>query len=211
MRSKAEIYKEVTDMINDGYKILDYATEQTSSPEERFKNYFTRNQILPKLNSSFFKIPALHNVEVLLLYLSKKVLAVLRSDRIDIFESLLVFFALVMGETNLKCYTVPEQIFQDHIFYEMVVVNQFWLVQTLNLLKESGLDETWNTWATWSFLLSRGDHRLHDEMNSLARINYEEIFIDLRKLYFIIVICMVLFALTIVVFIIECIIKYFSK
>lgn len=158
-------YLNLASILSDEYKIVWFNKTVFLPPQMEFEGFFKLHRLNHLLNSSF------HEIKLKMPYLQTKAhyLALknmIFSDESNLPYQLPYFEKTIKFDTekDTRCFTLPEQIESSPSFWEIYTLNRYWLMKSINRMRESGLTEKWDYCSNWankleSKLFGERDHQ----------------------------------------------------
>jgi len=142
--------KEILDI---GYKFV--VIDDVDFPHilKTYEEDFRQFNVSDRLNTSFYHVPNIEAFTLAIKYLADaktKYAAVAEQD--NEFYSVLLFnthISTKLGDGTMECQYVSKGIRPASIFRIFYTINRYWLFQTLQQIKDAGLDAKWKDWFDW--------------------------------------------------------------
>ncbi len=189
-------YLSLASILSRGYKIIWFNKTTFVPPEVEFESLFKLYRLSHLLNSSFHEIKSeMPSVKIKALYLSEKYVTI--SDNSILTVELPHFENQIKEDSGkeARCFILPESIEHSPSFWEIFTVNRYWLMKSVNRMRESGLTEKWNHWALWAL-------KLHSKL--FVQRNHKCDTINLHKFMFPLLIYTVMCGTGVLLFVSEC-------
>lgn len=169
-------YVSLASILSDGYKIIWFNKTAILRPEQEFQDTFLLLHLNHLLNSSFHEIKAeMPSFRTTALYVVRKYLTFSDESNLPLLLPLVENLIKLNTGKIPRCFTLPELINRSPSFWEIYTVNIYWLMKSIMVMRESGLTEKWDHWASWANKL---------ESRLFVERNHNSDTIDLYKLSF---------------------------
>ncbi len=183
-----KVYKSIKEILDAGYKILWYARTTFFTPESYFgKSFESRGIPFYKVKQYFETVPShlKENVTTHGIYLAQKFALLVFTNSLNMWirgiEQSLANVTVPGREGRLdkySCHAVPDIIASLPFFEDFHVVNRDWMLETLERIRESGLDNKWDSWSNWAYKF----HMKYD-MENIGSYRKTSSYIDMDNLY----------------------------
>ncbi len=154
------LHHSVRNILEAGYKIIWYSTPGDYQPPftDLYTETFKLKGIYNRFNQSFKIINYLvanpYNFATLLV--QKLGLPIAEFNFGFMKELLEQHTNRITGSNQVQFYSVTEPLKEQPRFWEIHLINKYWLAQSLVSMQEAGLVLIWNTWSTYRYKLNWG-------------------------------------------------------
>lgn len=175
-----KIYNSIKEILDAGYKILWYARTTFFFSESYFgKSFESRGIPFYKVKHYFETVPShlQENVTTHAAYLAKTFALLVFTRSLNMWirgieQNLANRTTEKQGKLDrYSFHAVPDIIASLPFFEDFHVVNRDWMVETLERIRESGLDNKWDDWSNWAYKFHMEDIGSYQKTSNYIDIN----------------------------------------
>ncbi len=183
-------YNSIKEILDAGYKILWYPKTMHFPPESYFgKNLENRGLTSNEIGNYFETVPShlQENVTTHATYLVQKYALFVGANSANMWihgiEQHLANKTVLEKQERLdrySCHAIPDIMDSLPFFVNLHVVNRDWILETLESLRENGLDIRWDIWSDWAYKF----HMKYEmEIKKTGNLRSKNEYIDSKNLY----------------------------
>jgi len=141
------------ELLDSGFKII--CPLEQYSPAQYFTSDFQRLGIFDRLTESFITVNNFTGMEAYVDKLTEgnQKLAMVASTSLSSFTKREMHQRMVERDPLFSCFTLEQTLNSRFYTWKINTENSYWIKRTIAKIKESGLFEQWDRWATWNYLL----------------------------------------------------------